>query len=103
MSAAWYPGSDVVDILGYDSYPQAGDHGPVSAQYTQLITLGEDRKLVTLPEVGSIPDPAVLKVRGHSLFFFYLCGVCRLEIEAFSDCVMFVPCMMRYSRCPRCV
>ncbi|CAL3968205.1 unnamed protein product [Diplocarpon coronariae] len=62
VGPSWYPGGDVVDILGYDSYPAIGDHGPVSSQSQQLIALGTDKKLVTLPEVGSIPDPDVLKV-----------------------------------------
>lgn len=50
-----------MDVLGYDSYPAVGDHGPVSAQYQQLVALGGDRKMVALPEVGNIPDPALLK------------------------------------------
>jgi mannan endo-1,4-beta-mannosidase len=61
VSADWYPGENVVDVLGYDSYPAVGDHGPVSAQYQQLVALGGDRKMVALPEVGNIPDPALLK------------------------------------------
>lgn len=53
----WYPGDDVVDVVSYDSYPAAGDHGPVSGPYQQLVELGADRKLVALTENGSIPDP----------------------------------------------
>jgi glycosyl hydrolase family 26/carbohydrate binding protein with CBM35 domain/ricin-type beta-trefoil lectin protein len=55
--AGWYPGDDVVDLLSVDSYPQAGDHGAVSATYDRLRDLGRDRKVVGLSEVGSIPDP----------------------------------------------
>lgn len=62
VTPSWYPGDDVVDILGYDSYPAIGDHGSVSTQYQDLITLGRDQKMVTLPEVGNIPDPALLKL-----------------------------------------
>src|SRR4051794_32240485 len=63
IAVDWYPGSSFVDILGYDSYPiDASDHGPVSAQYQQLLALGNDTKIVTLPEVGSIPDPDIMKV-----------------------------------------
>ncbi|KFY46628.1 hypothetical protein V495_02344 [Pseudogymnoascus sp. VKM F-4514 (FW-929)] len=61
VTPSWYPGNDVVDILGYDSYPAAGDHGPVGVQYQALLALGENKKMVTLPEVGSIPDPDILK------------------------------------------
>ncbi|KUJ21702.1 uncharacterized protein LY89DRAFT_637592 [Mollisia scopiformis] len=62
VTPSWYPGADVVDILGYDSYPAVGDHGPVDAQYQDLIALGLDEKMVTLPEVGNIPDPTLLKL-----------------------------------------
>ncbi|SOD59187.1 Carbohydrate binding module (family 35) [Streptomyces zhaozhouensis] len=56
----WFPGEDVVDILSADSYPPAGDHGPLSATYDRLVELGEDTKLVALTECGSIPDPDLL-------------------------------------------
>ncbi|NYI08256.1 glycosyl hydrolase [Allostreptomyces psammosilenae] len=60
-SPDWYPGDATVDIVSIDSYPPAGDHGPVSASYDALVELGGDRKLVALGEVGSIPDPALLQ------------------------------------------
>jgi mannan endo-1,4-beta-mannosidase len=62
VTPSWYPGADVVDILGYDSYPAIGDHGPVDTQYQELITLGLNEKMVTLPEVGNIPDPTTLRL-----------------------------------------
>ncbi len=61
ITPSWYPGADIVDILGYDSYPAGGDHGAVDTQYQDLIALGLDEKLVALPEVGSIPDPTLCK------------------------------------------
>lgn len=81
VNAAWYPGDDTVssshfdikseskhssfvpqvDILSYDSYPTAGDHGPVSAQYNALLALGKDKKLIAATEVGTIPDPDLLQ------------------------------------------
>ncbi|MDT0264728.1 glycosyl hydrolase [Streptomyces sp. DSM 44915] len=60
VDPAWYPGDDVVDIVSADSYPAAGDHGPVSATYDRLVELGQDQKLVALTEVGPIPDPDLL-------------------------------------------
>ncbi|KDQ16702.1 glycoside hydrolase family 26 protein [Botryobasidium botryosum FD-172 SS1] len=56
-SANWYPGADVADIVSYDSYPTAGDHGPVSANFEALVALGNNTKVVGLAEVGTIPDP----------------------------------------------
>lgn len=57
----WYPGDDVVDIISADSYPPAGDHGPVSGTYENLVDLVGDKKLVALTEVGSIPDPELTR------------------------------------------
>jgi glycosyl hydrolase family 26/carbohydrate binding protein with CBM35 domain/cellulose binding protein with CBM2 domain len=70
LSPDWYPGHDVVDVLGYDSYPTAGDHGPVSTQYEQLVALGGDKKLVALSEVGTTPDPELMRAyQAHWSYF----------------------------------
>ncbi|MFR9721831.1 glycosyl hydrolase [Streptomyces sp. MS19] len=61
VDPAWYPGDDVVDIVSADSYPPAGDHGPVSATYEKLVELAGDRKIAALTEVGSLPDPDLLE------------------------------------------
>lgn len=55
--ADWFPGDDVVDIVSVDSYPEPGDHHPVSRSYDNLVRLVDDRKLVALTENGAIPDP----------------------------------------------
>lgn len=57
----WYPGDDVVDIVSVDSYPQPGDHHPISRSYENLVELVGDSKLVALTENGSIPDPDLLE------------------------------------------
>ncbi|WP_158674658.1 glycosyl hydrolase [Streptomyces hoynatensis] len=57
----WYPGDDVVDVVSADSYPPAGDYGPVSSTYENLVTLAGDTKPVALTEVGAIPDPDLLE------------------------------------------
>ncbi|MFI1192324.1 glycosyl hydrolase [Micromonospora sp. NPDC020750] len=62
ISADWYPGDDVVDVVSVDSYPAVGDHGPLSGSYDRLVSLGGDRKLVALGEVGPIPDPELTRV-----------------------------------------
>ncbi|NUT48392.1 MAG: beta-mannanase [Saccharothrix sp.] len=61
VSPDWYPGDDVVDVVSMDSYPPQGDHGPVIGPYERLVELGGDRKLVALGEVGSIPDPELVR------------------------------------------
>ncbi|WP_164779563.1 glycosyl hydrolase [Paenibacillus kobensis] len=61
-SPEWYPGDDVVDIISADIYNAAGDYSPNSNKYEQLVNLVGDRKLVTLPENGPIPDPDLLQI-----------------------------------------
>ncbi|WP_447001852.1 glycosyl hydrolase [Saccharothrix isguenensis] len=61
IAPEWYPGDDVVDVVSMDSYPPQGDHGPVIGPYERLVELGGDRKLVALGEVGSIPDPDLVR------------------------------------------
>ncbi|WP_433892678.1 glycosyl hydrolase [Streptomyces sp. CA-111067] len=61
VDPAWYPGDDVVDVVSTDSYPPAGDHGPVSAAYDRLLALTGDTKPAALAETGSIPDPALMR------------------------------------------
>jgi mannan endo-1,4-beta-mannosidase len=53
----WYPGDDYVDILGMDIYPANGDFSSQVASYNKLKNDFEGRKLITLSENGSIPDP----------------------------------------------
>lgn len=61
-SADWYPGDDVVDIISTDIYNAAGDYSPSSNKYDSLVALVNDKKLVTLPENGPIPDPDLLQI-----------------------------------------
>ncbi|WP_405785893.1 glycosyl hydrolase [Streptomyces sp. NBC_00138] len=61
VDPAWYPGDDVVDIVSADSYPAAGDHGPVALTYDRLLSLGNDTKPAALAEVGSVPDPELTR------------------------------------------
>ncbi|MCM3128896.1 glycosyl hydrolase [Paenibacillus provencensis] len=58
---AWYPGDPYVDIISVDSYPGAGNYGPVSSRYENLKTLVNDQKIIALTENGPIPDPDLLQ------------------------------------------
>ncbi|HOQ36557.1 MAG TPA: glycosyl hydrolase [Acetivibrio sp.] len=57
-SAAWYPGDDVVDIVGYDKY-NAKDGLPngsaISSTFYNLVKLTGGKKLVTMSENDTIP------------------------------------------------
>ncbi|KAL7274819.1 hypothetical protein RUND412_002250 [Rhizina undulata] len=74
VAADWYPGDDTVDILSYDSYPTAGDHGPISAPYNALYELGADTKLIATSEVGSIPDPDLTQAYEADWSWFVVWG-----------------------------
>ncbi len=54
--AAWYPGNDLVDMVGVDIY--ADDTAAKARQYKAAVDLSGGRKLVTVSECGNIPDPA---------------------------------------------
>ncbi len=45
------------DISGIDVYPNTEDHSPQEAKYKALDTITEEGKMLTLSEVGYIPDP----------------------------------------------
>jgi mannan endo-1,4-beta-mannosidase len=52
---AWYPGDDVVDIVGVDAYPS--DPGSsLSIQWEALKAQFDGVKLLTLSEFGGVPD-----------------------------------------------
>lgn len=51
----WYPGDDVVDIVGVDDYP-ADVRDPLSATWDDLQVRFGGRKLVALSEFGGAPD-----------------------------------------------
>ncbi|WP_308638852.1 glycosyl hydrolase [Paenibacillus silvisoli] len=69
-SPAWYPGDDVVDIISTDIYNAKGDYSPSSNKYEDLVKLVQDKKLVTMPENGPIPDPDLLQVFGAHWSWF---------------------------------
>ncbi|MFJ9059915.1 glycosyl hydrolase [Streptomyces sp. NPDC102409] len=74
VDPAWYPGDDVVDVVSADSYPQAGDHGPVSGTYERLVSLTGDTKPAALTEVGSVPDPELMRAYRSDWSWFVTWG-----------------------------
>jgi mannan endo-1,4-beta-mannosidase len=65
---AWYPGDDVVDIIGVDAYP--GDKSdPLSAQWESLKSRYDGKKLVALTEFGGVPD--IPKMHQFGVWFSY--------------------------------
>jgi mannan endo-1,4-beta-mannosidase len=53
---AWYPGDEFVDIVGRDIY-KTGDHSSQITEFNTMNSLYSTKKMITLSECGSIPDP----------------------------------------------
>ncbi len=70
QSADWYPGDDVVDIVGIDIY--AGEHVYSSqiAKFLEVNRYAGGSKMVVLSENGTIPDPDLM-VRDGAMWGFY--------------------------------
>jgi|SRR5208283_3163365 len=59
----WYPGNDVVDIVGADEYPKNPDD-PLVPQWRPLIARFNGVKLVALTEFGGVPDVERMQASG---------------------------------------
>ncbi len=53
--AKWYPGNDLVDIVGVDIYEENTD--AKARQYKAAVELSGGKKPVTISECGNIPNP----------------------------------------------
>ena len=53
----WYPGDDVVDIIGTDIYPGEHVHTSQAEIFLQCLESTPARKLIWLTENGCVPDP----------------------------------------------
>jgi mannan endo-1,4-beta-mannosidase len=51
----WYPGDDMVDVVGLDAYP-ADARDPLAADWAALRATYGDRKPLALTEFGGVPD-----------------------------------------------
>lgn len=75
---AWYPGDDVVDMVGLDFYPKSltlfgllePRHPTFATEYARLRTLTHGRKVIALTENGAIPDPDRLFADGANWSYF---------------------------------
>jgi mannan endo-1,4-beta-mannosidase len=52
----FYPGDDMVDIIGMDIYVQ-GDHSSQTEEFGKMKKLFGAKKIIAMSECGSIPDP----------------------------------------------
>ncbi|MFA9388448.1 MAG: glycosyl hydrolase [Prolixibacteraceae bacterium] len=67
----WYPGDEYVDILGVDVYLSKGDYGVSPSMFDNLRNLFDGKKLLTMSENGTIPDPDQLFTQ--EAYWSYFC------------------------------
>lgn len=57
MNSAWYPGDDVVDVIGVDIYNSAYDYKSNGDTYKKIISAMGSDKMLAVTENGPIMDP----------------------------------------------
>ena len=67
--ADWYPGDDVVDVVGADEYPDDLSD-PLTSSWDRLNKLVGGKKLIALSEFGGVPDVAKMKQFGVRWSYF---------------------------------
>jgi len=93
---SWYPGDDVVDMVGLDFYPSPGAHPTFAADYRRLRAFKSGRKLVAMCENGAIPDPDQLFADGAN--WAYFCTWNGFENDAAQNAPDFVNRVFRHPK-----
>ncbi|MBC8143842.1 MAG: beta-mannanase [Armatimonadetes bacterium] len=65
----WYPGDDVVDVIGIDQYP-SDVSDPLSTVWETLLAQYGGRKMIALTEFGGVPDVASMERYGVRWSYF---------------------------------
>lgn len=66
----WYPGDEYVDIIGADIYLPAGNYSSSFILFDNMATIYSGKKIITMSENGSIPDPQTLFSESAAWSFF---------------------------------
>ena len=69
-AATWYPGDDYVDVVGMDIYPGENQHGSQYISFNKVREMTGGKKIITLSECGSVPDPALMQQYGDIWSWF---------------------------------
>ena len=56
QDAAWYPGDDMVDMIGIDVYPGRHVHDTQQSSFLKCASFTEARKIILLSECGCVPS-----------------------------------------------
>lgn len=68
--ADWYPGDQYCDIVGADLYMKEQSYGSQADEFIRYAEMCGGRKIVTLSEVGVVPDPELM-VRDNAMWLYY--------------------------------
>lgn len=66
----WYPGDEYVDVIGMDIYPGENQHGSQYISFNKVKEIFGGKKIITLSECGSAPDPALMLEYGDMWSWF---------------------------------
>jgi len=66
---AWYPGDDVVDVVGVDAYP-SDRSDTLSSRWSPLLARFDGKKPIALTEFGGVPDIDGMRQVGVSWAYF---------------------------------
>jgi len=66
---AWYPGDDVVDVVGVDAYP-SDRSDTLSSRWSPLLARFDGKKPIALTEFGGVPDIDAMRQLGVSWAYF---------------------------------
>jgi len=80
--ASWYPGNELVDIVGVDIY--ADDTEAKDRQYDAAVALSGGHKLVTVSECGNIPSPSKCLNAGQGWSWFLTWDLESFELNTTS-------------------
>lgn len=67
---AWYPGDDVVDVVGVDAYP-SDRTDTLAARWSPLLARFDGVKPLALTEFGGVPDIDAMKQVGVTWAYFF--------------------------------
>jgi mannan endo-1,4-beta-mannosidase len=69
-ASSWYPGDNYVDIIGMDIYAGENQHASQYIAFNKVREFSNGKKIITLSECGSVPDPALMKEYGDTWSWF---------------------------------
>jgi mannan endo-1,4-beta-mannosidase len=64
----WYPGDDMVDMVGLDIYTDPSSS--MSGQWSEALDLFDGNKMLALSETGTLPDPDLMDQWGIEWSYF---------------------------------